>query len=217
MLKHHVIPVTSFAQNCSIIWCDESNEAAIIDPGGDALKLITFINEQQLMVTKILLTHGHLDHVGATHEMASAFNVPIIGPHIGDKFWIDNLAQQAQMFGFETPPNFIPDQWLNDGDVIKVGNEMLNVVHCPGHTPGHVVLFNDATRMAWVGDVIFSGSIGRTDFPQGNHQQLVDSICHNLWPLGNDVEFVCGHGPNSTFGQERSSNALVGDRITGLN
>lgn len=215
MLQHYVIPVTSFAQNCSILWCNQTQEAAIVDPGGDIEKLVAFINEQQLNVKKILLTHGHLDHVGATCDTAAAYGVPIIGPHEADAFWIDNLAQQAQMFGFATPNNFTPTQWLHDGDEVTVGNETLQVVHCPGHTPGHVVFYHQAGHKAWVGDVIFSGSIGRTDFPQGNHQQLVDSICNKLWPLGNDVEFICGHGPNSTFGKERASNPLVGDRVTG--
>ena len=216
MLKHHVIPVTSFFQNCSIIWCSERQEAAIVDPGGNPSKLISFINEQQLTVTKVILTHGHLDHVGATHDIASAFNVPIEGPHIDDDFWIENLEQQAKMFGLETPSPFTPTLWLNDGDTVTVGNEILEVHHCPGHTPGHVMFFSAAQKLAWVGDVIFSGSIGRTDFPKGNHQQLVDSICKKLWPLGDDVEFICGHGPNSTFGQERRSNPLVGDKVTGL-
>lgn len=215
MLKHQVIPVTSFAQNCSILWCDETKEAAIVDPGGDIEKLVEFINQRQLHVKQVLLTHGHLDHVGATADVASAYNVPVIGPHQGDAFWIDNLAQQAQMFGFSTPNNFTPTTWLNDGDVVEVGKQSLSVVHCPGHTPGHVVFFHQASNRAWVGDVIFAGSIGRTDFPQGNHQQLIDSICNKLWPLGNEVEFICGHGPNSTFGKERASNPLVGDRVTG--
>ncbi len=216
MLRHQIIPVTQFAQNCCVIWCDKTKEAAIIDPGGDPDKLISFINQQQLAVTKILLTHGHIDHVGATADMASAYNVPIVGPHLGDKFWIDNLPQQAQMFGFLTPENFEPTCWLNDGDVVEVGNESLNVIHCPGHTPGHIVLFSQAQSRAWVGDVIFAGSIGRTDFPQGDHQQLIDSICQKLWPLGNDIEFICGHGSNSSFGRERLTNPLVGDRVTGL-
>lgn len=216
MLRHQVIPVTKFAQNCCVIWCDETNDAAIIDPGGDPEKLIAFINQHQLNVTKILLTHGHIDHVGGTADLSIAYSVPIIGPHVGDNFWIENLAQQAQMFGFDTPENFEPTQWLNDDDLIKVGDESLNVLHCPGHTPGHVVFFSKTKNMAWVGDVIFSGSIGRTDFPQGNHQQLIDSICEKLWPLGNSVEFICGHGENSTFGQERLTNPLVGDKVTGV-
>ena len=216
MLKHQVIPVTKFSQNCCVIWCDVTKEAAIIDPGGDPHKLMTFVNQQQLKVTQILLTHGHIDHVGASADIAANYGVDIIGPHIGDKFWIDNLAKQAQMFGFETPQNFEPTHWLADGDVINVGNESLDILHCPGHTPGHVVFFSEKTSTAWVGDVIFAGSIGRTDFAQGNHQQLIDSICHKLWPLGHDVEFICGHGNNSTFGAERLTNPIVGDKITSM-
>lgn len=215
MLQHHVIPVTSFMQNCSILWCDKTQQAAIVDPGGDLQKLVSFISEQSLMVTKVLLTHGHLDHVGATAEASSIYNVPVVGPEQGDAFWIDNLAQQAQMFGFPTPQHFSPSTWLNHGEQVTIGNEVLEVIHCPGHTPGHVVFYHSMSKKAWVGDVIFAGSIGRTDFPQGNHQQLIDSICHRLWPLGNDVEFFCGHGPNSTFGRERASNPLVSDSITG--
>ena len=216
MLKHMIIPVTAFAQNCSVIWCDKTKRGAVIDPGGDIERIEQFVQQNQLIIEKVLLTHAHIDHAGGTAQLSKNLNVPIEGPHQGDKFWIDSLDQQAQMFGFEQCEIFEPNRWLNHDDTVTVGNESLDVLHCPGHTPGHVVFYSKSANLAWVGDVLFAGSVGRTDFPQGNHQTLVESICNNLWPLGNDVEFICGHGPNSTFGQERASNPLVGDRVTGL-
>lgn len=216
MLNYHVIPVTAFAQNCSVIWCDQTNIGAVVDPGGDIEKIERFIADNKLIIDKILLTHAHIDHVGGTAALAASLSVPIEGPHQGDLFWINALDQQAQMFGFPACDTFEPSRWLSKGDEVQVGNETLSVTHCPGHTPGHVVFHSKSAKLAWVGDVLFAGSIGRTDFPQGDHQQLVNSICNNLWPLGNDVEFICGHGPNSTFGQERASNPLVGDKVTGL-
>ncbi|MDP2562725.1 MBL fold metallo-hydrolase [Psychrobium sp. 1_MG-2023] len=215
-MKHQVIPVTQFAQNCTVIWCDETNIGAVIDPGGDIEKITSFIDTQQISVEKILLTHAHIDHAGGTSELSKRLNLTIEGPHQGDLFWINGLAQQAQMFGFEVCDVFEPTRWLEDGDTVTVGNEVLDVLLCPGHTPGHVVFVSKALKLAWVGDVLFAGSIGRTDFPQGDHQTLINSICSQLWPLGNDIEFICGHGPNSTFGKERASNPLVGDRVTGL-
>jgi len=216
MLKYKIVPVTAFSQNCTVIWCDETNIGAVIDPGGDIEKIEQVIRAQQLSIKKILLTHAHIDHVGGTAQLATSLNVPIEGPHLGDKFWIDALDQQAQMFGFPQCEGFLPTRWLNENDQVTVGNESLDVLHCPGHTPGHVVFHSKEAQLAWVGDVLFAGSMGRTDFPQGNHQQLINSICNNLWPLGDEVEFICGHGANSTFGQERATNPLVGDAVTGL-
>jgi len=216
MLKYQVIPVTAFSQNCTVLWCDQTLRGAVVDPGGDIELIIDAIEQHEITIEKILLTHAHIDHAGGTAQLAKQLNLTIEGPHKEDKFWIDALDQQAQMFGFDPVESFTPDRWLEQGDVVSVGNEVLQVIYTPGHTPGHVVFYSKTLDKAWVGDVLFAGSIGRTDFPRGDLQTLIDSICERLWPLGNSVEFICGHGPNSTFGQERQSNPLVGDRVTGL-
>jgi hydroxyacylglutathione hydrolase len=210
-----VLPVTAFQQNCSVIWHEPTGEAAIVDPGGDLEEIRTALTEHNLTPRKILLTHGHIDHAGGTAVLARELSVPIEGPHIGDRFWIEQLAEQSRMFGFPPSQSFTPDRWLDQGDTVSVGAETLEVHHCPGHTPGHVVFFHRAQRLAFVGDVLFAGSIGRTDFPGGHHQTLIDSIKGRLWPLGDDVTFVPGHGPTSTFGEERRSNPFVGDRASG--
>ncbi|MDD1782832.1 MBL fold metallo-hydrolase [Enterovibrio sp. ZSDZ35] len=212
-LKYEIVPVTAFQQNCSIIWCDKTNEAALVDPGGDVSKLVAKINELGVKVTKVLLTHGHLDHVGGTEEIAAAYNVPVIGPEKQDAFWLQALPAQSEMFGFARTEAFDPTEWLNEGDEVMVGENKLAVIHTPGHTPGHVVFFSEEARMAWVGDVLFNGSIGRTDFPKGDHATLIRSIKEKLFPLGNDVTFVPGHGPNSTFGNERKNNPYVADEM----
>ncbi|WP_375058343.1 MBL fold metallo-hydrolase [Zobellella sp. DQSA1] len=209
MLERITLPVTPFAQNCSLVWCSQSRKAALIDPGGETERLLAAVAERGLELDSILLTHGHLDHVGATGELKEKTGVPIIGPKREDAFWIEALAQQAQMFGFPPVKGFSPDRWLEQGDSVTVGEEHLEVHHCPGHTPGHVVLLHRAQRLAFVGDVLFHGSIGRTDFPRGNHQQLIDSILHTLLPLGDDITFVPGHGPESTLGQERLHNPFL--------
>ena len=211
MLQYISQPVTAFAQNCSIIWCDQSRKAAVIDPGGDIDLLLPIIDKHNLHVEKILLTHGHMDHVGGVAELKKHQPVPVIGPHEADNFWIQGLDMQAKMMGFGPVQGFTPDQWLNHGDKISVGEQCLCVIHCPGHTPGHVVFYSESRRLAFVGDVLFKGSIGRTDFPLGNHEQLLSSIRQGLFPLGDDVRFVPGHGPESTFGQERLSNPFVAD------
>lgn len=216
MLQYRIVPVTAFAQNCSVLWCDQTMKGAVVDPGGDIEIIATVIKELGVEVDKILLTHAHIDHAGGTAQLAKQLNLSIEGPHKDDQFWIDGLDEQAKMFGFDSVESFTPDRWLEHGDTVKVGNETLEVIYTPGHTPGHVVFYAKNIEMAWVGDVLFAGSIGRTDFPRGDHQTLINSICQKLWPLGNSVEFVCGHGPNSTFGQERQSNPLVGDSVTGL-
>lgn len=210
-LIYRVIPVTAFAQNCTIFMCEDTKKAAIIDPGGDIAKIEAALAEMGAEAEKILLTHGHLDHVGGTAELASKHQLPIIGPHKDDGFWIDALAQQVQMFGFAPVEGFAPDQWLNDGDTVQVGNVELNVIHAPGHTPGHVIFYQPEQQLAQVGDVLFNGSIGRTDFPKGNHDDLIHSIREKLFPLGDEVRFIPGHGPESTFGQERRSNPFVAD------
>ncbi|MGF1694538.1 MBL fold metallo-hydrolase [Vibrio lamellibrachiae] len=213
-LQYQVVPVTSFAQNCSIVWCDETMEAVVVDPGGDVKQLVMMINELGVKVVQLVLTHGHLDHVGGTEPLAQELGgLDVIGPHIGDKFWLDGLPNQSQMFGFAHTDSFEPNKWLEEGDTVSFGNQSLNVVHTPGHTPGHVILFNEAAKLAFVGDVLFAGGIGRTDFPQGNHATLISSIKEKLWPLGNDVTFIPGHGPSSTFGKERVSNPFVADEM----
>jgi hydroxyacylglutathione hydrolase len=203
-------PVTPFAQNAPIIFCAETNKCAFVDPGGDADFLLQIAKENNLIPEKILLTHGHADHAGAAMEIAQILNIKIEGPHKEDKFLLDSLQSQGEMFGMQAR-NCEPDKWLEDGDSVTVGNSVLDVIFTPGHTPGHVIFFCNESNLALVGDVIFRGSIGRTDLPRGNHQDLIDSISKKLWPLGNDVEFICGHGPNSTFGNERASNPFVSD------
>ena len=203
-------PVTPFAQNAPIIFCSETNKCAFVDPGGDADFLLQIAKENNLIPEKILLTHGHADHAGAAMEIAQILNIKIEGPHKEDKFLLDSLQSQGEMFGMQAR-NCIPDKWLEDGDSVTVGNSVLDVIFTPGHTPGHIIFFSNESNLALVGDVIFRGSIGRTDLPRGNHQDLIDSISKKLWPLGNDVEFICGHGPNSTFGNERASNPFVSD------
>ena len=209
-IKAIVNPVTPFAQNAPIIFCSETNKCAFVDPGGDADFLLQIAKENNLIPEKILLTHGHADHAGAAMEIAQILNIKIEGPHKEDKFLLDSLQSQGEMFGMQAR-NCMPDKWLEDGDTVTVGNSVLDVIFTPGHTPGHVIFFSNESNLALVGDVIFRGSIGRTDLPRGNHQDLIDSISKKLWPLGNDVEFVCGHGPNSTFGNERASNPFVSD------
>lgn len=207
-----IIPVTPFQQNCSIIWDERSKRAAVVDPGGDLDRVLAEVDREGLQLEKILLTHGHLDHAAATAELAKLRNLTIEGPHRDDQFWIDQLPEVTQRFGFPPAEAFTPDRWLEQGDQVTVGDETLEVRHCPGHTPGHVIFFHAPQKFAWVGDVIFAGSIGRSDFPRGDHDTLVKSIRENLFPLGDDVRFVPGHGPLSTFGQERQTNPFVADR-----
>jgi glyoxylase-like metal-dependent hydrolase (beta-lactamase superfamily II) len=211
MLKATVVPVTPFAQNCSIVWCDRSGAGAVIDPGGDLEQILAAVREEGVRLEKILLTHAHIDHAGGTAELARSLQLPIEGPHRGDQFWIDGLAEQARMFGFQRVERFEPDRWLDEGDRVQVGDVEFEVHHCPGHTPGHVVFYSPADRIAFVGDVLFAGSIGRTDFPGGDYDTLIRTIRGKLFPLGDDVRFVPGHGPMSTFGEERRSNPFVGD------
>ena len=209
-MRFEILPVTPFEQNCSLIWCETSGSAALIDPGGDVDVLLAAVEKAGVKLEKLLLTHAHLDHVGGTLELARKLGLPIIGPQAEDAFWLDMLPEQAQMFGFPPAEAFRPDQWLSDGDVVELGALRLDVIHCPGHTPGHVVFFEPVSRHAFVGDVLFQGSIGRTDFPRGDHAALISAIRNKLFPLGDDVAFVPGHGPMSTFGRERRSNPYVG-------
>jgi glyoxylase-like metal-dependent hydrolase (beta-lactamase superfamily II) len=212
-LQYHVLPVTSFSQNCSIVWCDNTNQAIVVDPGGDVAAIRRQIEALSVEVVSVVLTHGHLDHVGGATDLAGKLKVDIIGPHKDDNFWLQGLPGQSQMFNFPLTEAFEPQLWLNEGDNVTFGDESLAVIHTPGHTPGHVVLFSETAKIAFVGDVLFHGSIGRTDFPKGDFDTLINSIKQKLWPLGNDVRFVPGHGPESTFGHERRSNPFVADEM----
>lgn len=213
MMRGLIIPVTPFQQNCSLIWDEDSRRGAVVDPGGEIERVLGEARQRGVTLEKILLTHAHLDHCAATAELARTESLPVEGPQRDDRFWIEALPQQAALFGFPPAPAFEPDRWLEQGDRVTVGGQTLEVLHCPGHTPGHVVFFHRGERCAWVGDVLFAGSIGRTDFPRGNHQALIRSIRERLFPLGDDVRFVPGHGPMSTFGAERRTNPFVADRL----
>lgn len=210
MLRYHTVPVTPFQQNSSVVWCDQTMEGAIIDPGGDLDQLLAIAQHHGVALRQILLTHAHIDHAGGTGTLARRHELPVVGPHPGDQFWIDGLPQQSQMFGFPPAETFTPSRWLADGDTVAIGRSVLQVRHCPGHTPGHVVFFSPEAQRAFVGDVLFAGSIGRTDFPGGDYDTLLASITQRLWPMGDDTVFIPGHGPESTFGRERRSNPFVG-------
>jgi hydroxyacylglutathione hydrolase len=211
-MRYTIIPVTPYQQNCTLLVCEHSNQAALVDPGGDLDLLLAEVKEQDVNLASILLTHGHMDHIAGAEELARRLSLPIIGPHPDDDFWIQALPEQCLTFGFPVAQPFKPTRWLHDGDNVRVGDQTLAVIHCPGHTPGHVVFFNADERLAIVGDVLFKGSIGRTDFPRGDYQTLIDSIRLKLWPLGTDIAFIPGHGPMSTFGEEMRSNPFVGER-----
>lgn len=190
--------------------CEQTKQAAVVDPGGDIERILAAIQDNGAQVTQILLTHGHLDHAAGAPDLAQTLgDIPIVGPHIGDAFWLGGLDEQSKRFGFGHAHAFTPTRWLNEGDVIEVGQHLLQVFHCPGHTPGHVVFYSDTHQLAWVGDVLFQNSIGRTDFPQGNHDQLINSIRQKLFTLDDAVQFVPGHGPTSTIGQERTNNPYL--------
>lgn len=210
-MKYAILPVTPFEQNCSLILCEQTNRLAIVDPGGDIEQILQAIEQVGGTPEKILVTHAHIDHAGAVAELAERLSLPIEGPQREDQFWIDMLPHQSQMFGFPPSRAFTPDRWLEDGDTVTVGDITLDVIHCPGHTPGHVVFHQPQAGIAWVGDVIFAGSIGRTDFPRGNHAELISSIRDKLFPLGDDVAFIPGHGPMSNFGEEKRTNPFVAD------
>ena len=210
MLRYQTIPVTPFQQNCSIVWCDTSHRAAIIDPGGDLDVLIAASEKLGVTLEQIWITHGHVDHAAATAELAQRLQLPIRGPHPDDQFWIDGLPQAAASYGFPPARPFVPTRWLFDGDTVSLGEHVLQVRHCPGHTPGHVVFYSPEIHRAFVGDVLFAGSIGRTDFPRGNHADLLRSIAQRLWPMGDETVFIPGHGPESSFGYERQHNPYVG-------
>lgn len=209
-IRAAIVPVTPLQQNCSIVWCTQTNRGAFIDPGGDIGRLLAAVDETGCEIEKILLTHGHADHAGAADELRERLDVPIEGPHIDDTFWIEDIPTSSAKYGFPGGRAFESDRWLQGNDTVTIGNVTFNVYHCPGHTPGHVVFHQADTGIAFVGDVLFQGSIGRTDFPKGDHDQLIASITTQLWPLGDDTAFVPGHGPMSTFGHERRTNPYVG-------
>ena len=211
MMQFHIVPVTPFQQNCTLFWCDETMEAAVVDPGGDVELINKAIDDKGVKLVKVLLTHAHIDHAGATNAIASQYGVPIEGPHKEDQFWIDLIPEQKAQFGFDFAEHFEPNRWLEQGDKVTFGKVELDVLFCPGHTPGHVVFFDANTQLAQVGDVLFKGGIGRTDFPRGDFDTLIHSIKHNLFLLGDDVRFIPGHGPMSTLGEERENNPYVSE------
>ncbi len=205
--------VTPFQQNCTVVACPKTKKAAIIDPGASGEELVAEINRRGLTLEKVLITHGHLDHAGGAAAIRDATGVPIEGPHREDQFWIDRIPEDRPRFGVPDARPFTPDRWLENGDVVTLGETEFEVYHCPGHTPGHVIFFHRESRFAQVGDVLFKGSVGRWDFPRGDFDTLVASITQKLWPLGDDVTFMPGHGETSTFGAERRSNPVVADHI----
>ena len=208
-LKYQIVPVTAFEQNCTLLWCSETMKAAVVDPGGDIPRILAAIKSLGIVPERILITHGHIDHAGGAAELAERLSVPIEGPQIEDAFWINGMPEQSKLYGFPGVRSFTPDRWLAQGDTVRFGNVEMTVLHCPGHTPGHVVFHSPEAARAFVGDVLFAGSIGRTDFPGGNHAQLLASIRERLWPMGDDTVFIPGHGPESSFGQERRHNPFV--------
>jgi hydroxyacylglutathione hydrolase len=203
-----IIPVTPFQQNCTLLWCEKTKKAAVVDPGGDVEHIRDAIAQSGVTVEKIILTHGHIDHAGGAAELRDALGVPVEGPHKADDFMLQRLAEQGQAYGF--PARAVtPDRWLDEGDTVSVGDLTLDVLHCPGHSPGSVVLVSKAERFALVGDVLFQGSVGRVDLPGGDGKALIASIKDKLLPLGDDIAFICGHGPMSTIGEERQTNPFL--------
>ncbi|MEZ5958111.1 MAG: MBL fold metallo-hydrolase [Hyphomonadaceae bacterium] len=214
-LQVRIIPVTPLQQNCSLIWNETTKNAAFVDPGGDIDRLLGALEHFGLTLTRIWLTHGHFDHAGAAAELRERTGVAVEGPHRDDQFWLDLIEEGAKRYNIAGLRNVTPDRYLEDGETLDFEGVRFGIAHTPGHTPGHVVIHNAELKIAFVGDVLFAGSIGRTDFPRGNHGDLINSITSKLWPLGEDIAFVPGHGPTSTFGQERQSNSFVADRLTG--
>lgn len=211
MIRYQIIPVTAFSQNCSLVWCDETKDGVLIDAGGDVELLKSAVEANGVNLKAIWLTHGHLDHAGGAQDLREQLGLPVIGPTPEDDFWLAGIEQQSQMYGLQGLRNVEPDEWLKEGQKLQLGQETFDVIETPGHTPGHIVFYHAGQQLAWVGDVIFAGSIGRTDFPKGDLPTLIASITEKLWPLGDDVRFIPGHGPESTFGVERQTNPFVSD------
>lgn len=204
-----IVPVTLFQQNCTLLWSEASKRAVVVDPGGDVPGIEAAIAKAGVTVEQIWLTHGHIDHVGGAADLRDALKVPIVGPHIADKYLLDHVVESGKNFGMYGVRNFAPDRWLDEGDEVEIDDLKFEIFHCPGHSPGSVVYFNPEMRFALVGDVLFNGSVGRTDLPGGKHATLISSINDKLLPLGDDVGFICGHGPGSTFGHERATNPFL--------
>ncbi len=211
--KTLVVPVTPFQQNCRLLWCEATRRAVVIDPGGDVPEIARAIDQAGVTVEKIWLTHGHIDHVGGAAELKARLNVPIEGPHRKDLFLLENVLESARMFGIADVANVTPDRWLDEGDQVEIGELTFDILHCPGHSPGSIAFVNVSLRLAIVGDVLFAGSIGRTDLPGGGHQQLLKSIADKLLPLPDDVAVLNGHGPATTIGRERATNPFLQDVI----
>lgn len=216
-IKGAVVPVTALQQNCSVFWDDEAKQATVVDPGGDAPRIVELLETQGLTVERILLTHGHFDHAGGVQALNALLAerqgvaVPVVGPHRADGFLLDALAETGAAYGIPEAQAVSPDEWLDEGGTISIAGQPFDIYHCPGHSPGSLVFVNTAARFAIVGDVLFAGSIGRTDFPYGDHKALISAVRTKLFPLGDDISFICGHGPGSTFGEERRSNPFVGE------
>ena len=212
-MKFQIIQVTPFQQNCTLMWDESTNQAAVVDPGGDVDKIVSVLEQRGLTLQKVLVTHGHLDHCGAAKDLADKFNVPIEGPNEADAYLLAELAtNQTRMWGLPAGTPFTPDRWLNQGDTVAVGSQTLQIFHCPGHSPGHIVFYHEPTKVAISGDVLFAGSVGRTDLPKGDMAALTKAIRENLYTLGDEVQFIPGHGPVSTIGSERRNNQFVRDR-----
>lgn len=209
-LRAAIIPVTPLQQNCTLVWCTSTMRGALVDAGGDLPKLKAAARQAGVTIEKLLVTHGHIDHCGGVRTLAEELGVPIEGPQEEDRFWIARLDDDGRAYGIEGRP-FEPDRWLEEGDQVTVGELVLDVYFTPGHTPGHVIFHHPPSKLALVGDVLFQGSIGRTDFPRGSMDDLVESVVTKLWPLGDDTAFICGHGPMSSIGHERRTNPYVGD------
>ncbi len=215
-LDLRIIPVTPFAQNCSLLWDTGTMDGIVVDPGGEADKILAGIEKYGVKLKEIWLTHGHLDHAGGAMALKEKTGAPILGPHKDDQFWMDRITEDWARYGQAgMGENCQPDRYLKDGDVLELGGVEFQVLHTPGHTPGHVVIANKDLKLAFVGDVLFKGSVGRTDFPKSDPKQLINSITQKLWPLGDDMRFIPGHGPMGTFGEERKTNPFVGDAVVG--